>query len=374
MPRRIAHITIRLNTGGAERSMLRLARETREDFEHLVICLGPRSPIGDEMEAAGIRLVRHDLWRIGPLALWRTWRTIRQTEPDLLQGWMYLGNALASLLGLITDVRVAWNIRQSPGDFRRENRLTRFAIWLGSRSWASPSLTIFNSHAAVAAHARYGFASGEYRVITNGIDTARYRPDDAARAATRAAFRQSVGDDTRPWAGMVCRFHPLKGVPDFLAAIARVGRDRAHWLLAGPGMQEDNESLLSMLKLEGLTVKDVALLGPITTADFLPGLDVLALASHREGTPNILLEAMASGVSCVATRVGDVERILRDDERLAAPGDVDGLARAIAFALDNPADTEQNRGFITSHYAIGACMDGYRQAYAELLDAVPEPQ
>ena len=368
MPRRVAHITVRLNTGGAERSLLRLVRETRDDFEHVVICLGPQSPIGDEIEAAGVRLVRHDPWEIGPLAIWRAWRTLRRFDPHLVQGWMYLGNVVASFLALGSAAPVAWNIRQSPGDFSRENRLTRFAVWLGSLRVLRPSFTIFNSHAAVAAHAPYGFDTVAHRVITNGIDTSRYRPDAAVRQTMRERYAERLGGEDRPWVGMVCRFHPLKGVPDFLAAVARVGADRARWLLAGPGMSEDSLELATMLKSAGLTVRDVALLGPISkTADFLPGLDVLVLASHREGTPNILLEAMAAGVTCVATRVGDVSRILSDPARVVDAGDVAGLTRAIEGALAVPQAPAADRQAIVDGYRIEDCMAAYRRTYAELL-------
>jgi len=369
----VTHIIVRLDTGGAERSLLRLVRGTHGALAHRVICFGTPTPIGDEISAAGGEVTYVD-YRLGPLALWQAWRALKAQPPHILQGWMYYGDALASLLALVLPrrIRTVWNIRQSPADFALERRAIRWAIDLCRWSFMAPHLVIYNSFAGEQAHARFGYDRHPHTVIPNGIDLDEFQPSQAVRAASRQRYR--VGD--APWVGMVSRYHPLKGVGAFVQA-ARKLLDmgaQAQFFLAGAGMDEGNAELAAELKAHGATRDEIALLGPIAEpAEFLPGVDVLVLASEREGTPNILIEAMACGVYTVATRAGDAARIVRDPVRLTEPGNVDGLAGIIRRGLcehsDPAARIAAERAFLHSHYEAGLCAAKYLEHYRGLSEA-----
>ncbi len=290
---------------------------------------------------------------------------------------MYFGNVLASAFGLSLRrrqrrrMRIAWNIRQSPDDFAAEKAITRVAINLARLPVMRPDLVIYNSHAGLRAHSPLGVRSARNVVITNGIDPARYAPDAGVRGRVRACHGLPPGN-ALPWVAMVCRYHPLKGVDVYLRAVRTLLDERpgcARFSLVGPGMQAENEALRADMAAARVSVGEVTPLGPVAdSADFLPGLDVLVLASHREGTPNILLEAMACGVTAVATRVGDAPRILDDAARLVRVGDADDLAQKIRYALDHLGQwCERDRALIAQHYHIDACMQAYLQAYEELV-------
>jgi glycosyltransferase involved in cell wall biosynthesis len=106
-------------------------------------------------------------------------------------------------------------------------------------------------------------------------------------------------------------------------------------------------------------------------------LDVFALSSHREGLPNVLLEAMALEVPVVATRVAGVPSLLRDGENglLVEPGDEEGLARAIGRLLADPGLRarlgQAGRGTIEAGYSFALRMQKVRQLYDDLLSACP---
>jgi glycosyltransferase involved in cell wall biosynthesis len=70
---------------------------------------------------------------------------------------------------------------------------------------------------------------------------------------------------------------------------------------------------------------------------FLAGLDVFCLPSRREALPLVLLEAMAEGLPCVATDVGDVAVAVGADAVVVPPGDAGALAAALAGLLGDPA-------------------------------------
>ena len=216
---RICHVIVRLDTGGAEKSLFRLVRGTRGQLAHHVICFGPESPIGADIEQLGAQVTWLDYNKLGPLVFWRAFRLLRREPPDVLQGWMYFGNLIASILalGLPRRLKVAWNIRQSPADFALEKRRTRLSIHLARLPMLGPHLIIYNSFAGAQSHARFGFNRRRHTVIPNGIDTDEFKPDEASRAEWRNA--QDVGDAS--WVGLVC----LGFGPD-ISAINRVWGSR----------------------------------------------------------------------------------------------------------------------------------------------------
>ena len=370
--KRITHLIVRLDTGGAEKSLFRLVRGTAAQLTHHVICFGPESKIGADILALGAQVTWLDYRKLGPLTFWRAWRLLRADPPDVVQGWMYFGNLIASVLvkGLPDSVKLAWNIRQSPADFSLEKRRTRLAIALAR--WVLPDLVIYNSIAGQQAHQRFGYNRRANTVIANGVDLLEFKPAPSARAK----WRDELGVGDARWVGLVCRFHPLKGVAQFLKAVSMLFSDATvniRFVLAGPGMDEHNPALMALLDNNGIDRSKLDLLGSIDDpARFLPALDLVVLASVREGTPNILLEAMACGVNTVATRVGDVDRILLDPARVVCPGDESDLAFKIRQALDAPADAQRDRvqterEFLLSNYSTEQCMTAYVNIYQEML-------
>jgi glycosyltransferase involved in cell wall biosynthesis len=109
--------------------------------------------------------------------------------------------------------------------------------------------------------------------------------------------------------------------------------------IAGAGFEEERALLLSLTAELGLE-DAVLLVGPRRdVADLLAAADVAVNCSSFEGTPLAVIEYMAAGKAIVATRVGGVPEIVEDGVHglLVEPGDVDGLAAAIAALLRDPA-------------------------------------
>jgi len=370
-PIRVTHLIVGLDTGGAERSLSRLLQHTREEVEHRVICFGRQSHIGEHIAALGVDVCYVDLRGLGPIAVWQAWRAVKAAPPDVLHGWMYYGNLLASVLALALPkaVKLAWNIRQSPEDFAAEKWTVRWALNVCRLRIMAPDLIVYNSYAGQHAHARFRHYRHHNLVIRNGIDLAEFQPS----AETRARVRQQYCVGETAWVGMICRYHPRKGVRTFLGAVRRLldASINARFLLAGRGMDGANRELTGLLDEFGLAASDVELLGEIREpANFLPALDLLVLASDREGTPNILLEAMACGVNTVAMNVGDAARIVRDDARVVAPGDAAALAEKVSHAVRHNGSAEQriaaDRTFLAAHYQTDQCMAAYLEQYRYL--------
>jgi glycosyltransferase involved in cell wall biosynthesis len=125
---------------------------------------------------------------------------------------------------------------------------------------------------------------------------------------------------------------------------------------------------------------DVAFVGAVddeSRARLLGNADIFVLASHSEGLPYALLEAMAAGVPVIATPVGAVPDVVADTVHglLVAPGDARGIARALMQLADNHELLARMgaacRTRIAAAYSIERLADDFGQLYAELLAVRP---
>lgn len=167
------------------------------------------------------------------------------------------------------------------------------------------------------------------RLNRHGVDLSLYAPVERER---------SVG----PFK-IICpaRLDPIKGQRTLLAALQRLIGDGHQVELHLVGDGPDREILERLSADLGLAahVRFDGWLDQSGVRALYRESDVLALASYDEGIPAVLMEAMAMSIPCVATPVGGVPELIRDgvDGLLVAPGDVAGLARALATVLDDAA-------------------------------------
>jgi len=162
----------------------------------------------------------------------------------------------------------------------------------------------------------------------------------AAEVTDRLRHRLNLGKDT-PVLVSVGRLSKEKGQADLIRAMARL-RDLGLWpslclVIVGDGAERDRLGQLSRkLRVDGM-VRFVGFQANVSP--YLGIADLFVLPSHSEGCPNALLEAMAAGVPVVATSVGGVPEIARDEHNalLVASRDVGGMAAAISRLLTDKA-------------------------------------
>ncbi len=173
-----------------------------------------------------------------------------------------------------------------------------------------------------------------------------FRPRDPSE---RAALRQALSIDARTRVVVfVGHLVPVKALDVLVRAWALVLRERpaasaTHLVLIGEGAERaDIERLASQ---EGVA-EQVTFLGPLAqavVADWIAASDVLCLPSHAEGSPNVVVEALASGIPVVASRVGGIPDLVSDGVNglLVPPADPALLANALTRALDRNWDPER---------------------------------
>lgn len=359
----IAHIIVRLDLGGAERSLLRVVEGTGREIDHHVFCLGYPTRIGAALSAAGASVTYYDYRN--PSALWALRRDVRQLAPDAVQGWMYYGNVIASLF-FASLAPTAWNIRHALGD-AREKWTIRLALQLGRL--VKRHLVIFNSERARQSHASLGYTEPMSQVIVNGIDTHHFKPDKVVRRDVRAAYQLT---SQVKWLGLVGRYHPHKGVSAFLDALGRLLVVHPGWrgALIGRNMISTNTDLQSQIAQSGLDPAQIDLLGEVSDpAQWLPALDCVVVSSVVESFPNVAIEAMACGVPVVGTDVGDLRAIVGDDSRVVPVGDSAALAGAIEQHVLGAVPSLLDRKRVETRYEISQCAKAYVSVYQRLVSS-----
>jgi glycosyltransferase involved in cell wall biosynthesis len=175
------------------------------------------------------------------------------------------------------------------------------------------------------------------RIVMNGVDGDLFKPGD------RAAARAELGLGTGPLAVYVGNLKPEKGVLDLGRAWAKVLEQvpDATLLFVGDGPLEGE--LATMTKAHGARVRLIPRQPLERVPLYMAAADILCLPSHSEGTPNVVLEALASGRRVVATSVGGVPDLITEKTlgELVPSKDPDALAAALARALREPYDARE---------------------------------
>jgi glycosyltransferase involved in cell wall biosynthesis len=323
---RIVHVVSGLGQGGAEAVLYRLVGETSQ-IAHEVAALSGPGRYSEALEALGVRV--HHLGR-GMGALPRLHSIVRDSGAQIVQCWMYRANLMGGVAGRLAGIPVIWNIRCSAGAplGRASNLLARVC---GLLAGSIPEFIINCSVRSAEEHARIGFAVAEGAVVPNGYDPAQLRPDEEARAVTRAAL--SLAPDTFV-IGSITRWIGYKDVPTLLRALA-IARDRgvdAKCLLIGDKLSVDNPDLAAVVRESGSGDDVIALGKRADIASLARAMDLHVLSSTTEAFPNAVAETMVSGTPNIVTDVGDAAMIVGGTGWVVPPRDASKLAEAIEQA------------------------------------------
>ena len=173
----------------------------------------------------------------------------------------------------------------------------------------------------------------------------------------------------------MARYDSQKNHAGFITAAARIRRamPHVHFVLAGTGVDETNEMLVKLI-LEHDLKNHIHLLGRRTDMPrLMASLDILASSSYGEAFPNVLGEAMACGVPCVVTDVGDSAEIVGDTGRVVQSSDMEGLARDVQELLCMPEEArarlgQKARARVEANYEIGYVTLLYEEFYEHAVN------
>jgi glycosyltransferase involved in cell wall biosynthesis len=343
----------------------------RERVQSSVVSLRS-GPLAHRLRAAGVPVVECSLRASAlptPGAIRQVAGAIAATRPHLVQGWMYHGNLAALLRPPGTPVM--WNVRQTLYGLNRERPLTRVVIWSSAAASRIPRVIVYNSSVSARQHVARGFRADRTRIIPNGFDTRQFAPSAERRAQVRAEL--GIAAD-QPVVGLVARVHPMKDHAMFLRAARAISARIPNMccLLIGDGATD--AALGDTVRDMGLS-GHVRLMGPrADIAELTAALDVACSSSAwGEGFPNVLGEALACEVPCVATDVGDSRDVVGDGGMIVPPGDAPAFANAvIALLTDSVRRTRAGaagRRRVLERFSI----DAVAREYADLWESNGPP-
>jgi len=371
---KVTHIITGLDAGGAEMMLYRLLSATDSAaFTSEVISLTDLGPVGRRIEQLGIPVRALGMKRgvPSPSAFLRLVSWLRQSQPDVIQSWMYHADLLGGLAAYWAGRRnIVWNIRIAavPG----QNKLTMAIMRINAAlSHWLPKRIVCVAEAAKQAHIGYGYDAKRMVVIPNGLDVENLDAKVEDTAALRQQCGFSASDTVIGWVG---RFHPDKGQDNFVkaAAIVVASHPRARFVLVGRGCDARNARLRDWLSVRGLE-RHVVLLGerhdiPVCLAV----MDVFCMPSSNEGFPNALAEAMAMGLPCVATTAGDAAILAGDAAVLVEPRDERALARGLMDVLSLSPEKRRQLGQraktrVLNEFSIARTERSFRTLYEDIL-------
>lgn len=368
---KVTHIITGLNVGGAETMLYKLLSHTdRTAFQTEVISLTNIGSMGEKIRALGISVKAAGL--PSPVGFLRLISFLQRQKPDIVQTWMHHADVIGGIATKIAypQAPVIWNVRYGKVAFFQNKPTRTLVIRLGSilSHWL-PKKIIYCAHTVQSAHEQIGYAKKKGVYIPNGFDLGEFHPDPEARASARREL--GVGEGVL-LIGMVARFDPLKNHRGFCAAakMIAVKHPEAHFVLCGKGIDRSNKELMGWVKDSGVADR-FHLLGrrediPRITA----ALDIATLVSFSEGFPNVVGEAMACGVPCVATNAGDAAEIIGDAGITAKSPKVADIAAGWLQMLEMPKRErivlgQRARERIISQFALDDIIKRYGSLYQQ---------
>ncbi len=263
-----------------------------------------------------------------PRGLRRLSRLISEIRPTAVSGWMYHANVLAfealRLSGRRKDTRLIAGIRCSAMQGEAYGVTHRLVVARSRQISGAVDVLAYNSEAGRREHEALGFSAVKATVAWNGVDTAKFRPD----AAARVRIRQELGiAPDRLVLVQAARVDPMKDYPTLLKAF-RTLSDSADLIVVGKG----TETLPDLPGLHRMGIRS-------DMPSIYAAADVIVMSSaFGEGFPNVVAEGMAAGLTPAVTRVGDAAVIAGDIGRTASPRDAAGLTAALSGVLALGAD------------------------------------
>jgi glycosyltransferase involved in cell wall biosynthesis len=374
---KILFIITGLSTGGAEKMLHKLLqRINRSRFQCRVVSLTDFGSVGQQIENLGIDVIAlnfHRRYLIVP-GVWRLVSILRNWKPDVASTWLYHADIIGGLAALFTAVpHVIWNVRNSTligsGRFKMTKIIVKLCAWLSN---VIPDRIIVNSKRARDLHVNLGYTEKKFHVIPNGFDIESFKPNKIASEEIRKQF--DIPEDSI-LIGLFGRYDPQKNHLGFInsAHIVLKKIPDVIFLMVGRNINNANSNLVSQLKSKNIIKNFILADEQSDMPSFYAALDFLCLPSLGESFPNVLGEAMAAGVPCIVSDVGDCAEIIGDGGFVVPPADTESLAKALISAINlSTLDREQlgriARKKILDTYSIDYIVGQYETLFSQTVE------
>jgi glycosyltransferase involved in cell wall biosynthesis len=371
-PLRVLFIVWKLGGGGAERQLANLAVGLANRGHAVVV--GVYYAGGEyehHLSGTSVRVVsfeKRGFWDFGSFFR-RVVRCVWEFSPTIVHGYMDTGNIVATWVRpFAPKARVVWGIRGSRLEWHKYDRVGRILFQVNRVASRAAHMIVANSHVAADEMVRAGYPLQRMRVIPNGIEVERFRPSPGQGQAFRAEWGISPGSRV---IGMAGRLDPMKDHATFVRAaqLLAARRPDVQFVCVGEGLEPYRSAALATLETARLGSR-LQWRGQVRDMPaFYSALDLLTSTSaFGESFSNVAAEAMACGVPCVMTDVGDARDILGETGLVVPPRDPEALAAAWETMLNrtSPELSAACRRRIEENFSVERLVEATEHALYEL--------
>lgn len=346
-----------LNPGGAEQQLINLASSLHQQGHEIHTALFYSDGfLYDKLAQTKTKI--HDLQKKG------RWHTlgflkkyvalVRVLSPDVILCYMTTPNIYSTLCKPLfpKKTKIVYGVRASNMDLSKYGLISTIIAWFEAKLSRFADLVICNSNAGLEHAKKQGFCTNNLIAIPNGIDTTLYFPD----RSLGQIWRQKWCDTPMTkLIGTIGRLDPMKDYPTFLAAAAILCKKYSDikFICIADGEEKYKTELFNYSKQLGLENKVVWLPAQNNLNSFYNALDIFCLSSaFGEGFPNVIGEAMACNLPCIATDVGDATIIINNPEQIVPPKNPKALAEKLELYLFKKDHYPDYRSRIENEFSV----------------------
>lgn len=293
---KILHIITSLKTGGAESALYLLLKHFQEhksysNTKHEVIYFHHGSNV-EQIKSLGIKThhIRGFKSPYDPLSLYRLFKLIKKTKPDIIHSSLWSANIIARIIGKLLNIPVVCDIH---GEFIQHGKARNIIERAVS---TFPATFVPVSQSIKRSLPKY-FAHKKVHVIQNGIDIKRLQKNTSKTLITKLILGLNCNTFV---VGTVGRLASVKRY-EFLIKAFHVFSNNRNVKLIFIGDGPERNKLERLVNSHNLTTKVMFLGMQNNPHRFYPAFDCFALTSKTEGLSIALLEAMAYGLPAICT-------------------------------------------------------------------------
>lgn len=368
---KVVHIVIGLTNGGAEAMLYQMC--SNDDYcEHTVISLTDQGKYISMLRDIGVKVHCLNIKNKKLSGLFRLYSLLRNIKPDVVQTWMYHADLIGGVIAKIAGVKkIYWGIHSTTLDSKECKNLIRLRKINAIFSNFIPSSIICCAQKSLEVHAQVGFNKDKLVVVHNGYNLSLFKINKDMRNEIR---KELSLESERLLIGLVGRFNPQKDHKNLLQALPIVKNKYPSimCLFVGPDMNVSNPILMEWIDSFDLRENILLLDQRNDVPAIMNALDIHVLPSaFGEAFPNVLNEAMACGIPCVTTDIGDASVIVGDTGWIVPAKDPKRLAEAIMEAFSEmkglPHDwnfrKDRARNRVEMNFSVNAMILGYRKVW-----------